>query len=575
MLRSLERDLFLNANETNKRKIIEVFRLAKTIQLPVIEDDEVTGILDLFTFLNVSERQLNVNIRNIMDTQIVIAGISNHVFLFSDSKQFILPFVNEDGKYVGFVNRIMQKCYLPSQEYIQVMRESTQSIDYGNIDKLKHTYDFILESNYDGIYVTTNKGKTLSINNNCEYINNVSANDIDSDNLIISVEENRSDTVRVIQKIQERNEVSVSDDVLTDGGIVRVVNNFHTIRKELQEAQELIDKYENEIQFLRLEKSKTKDIVADSYEMKRIVNFATRIANVDSTVLIQGESGVGKGVISKLIHNNSQRKDKPFIKIDCSSIPEQLIESELFGYEQGAFTGAQKGGKTGMIEMANEGTLFLDEIGELPLNMQTKLLCVLQDKEIRRIGSSVTIPVNVRIIAATNRDLAKMVKEGQFRNDLYYRIDVVPIKIPPLCERKEDIKPLIENCLNRFNNEYGLNKKIESKAMKALIQYNWPGNVRELENVIEFLVVSSDSDVIPASIIPSRIRKNEGEKRVSLEDVSSMKDAVRLVEIDLLLKAMKKAKSTDEMAKMLKLDRTTVSRKMQKYNIKTNFYQNK
>lgn len=575
MLRALEKDLFLKVDETNKKNIIKVFQLAKTIQLPVIEDDKVAGILDLFTFLNVKGRQ--VDIKNIMDTQIIIAGMSDNVFLFSDSKQFILPFVDEEGKYVGFVNRIMQKCYLPSQEYMQVMQDSANITDFKDIDEMKHTYDFILESNYDGIYVTTAKGKTLSINKHCEYINNISTDDIgvSDDNLIISVEEKRSDTVSVVQKIQERNEISVSDDVLSDGGIVRIINNFHTFRKELQEARELIDKYENELQFLRLEKSKTEAIIANSFEMKRIINLAIRIAKVDSTVLIQGHSGVGKGVISKLIHNNSQRKEKPFIKIDCSSIPESLIESELFGYEQGSFTGAQKGGKRGLIEMANEGTLFLDEIGELPLNMQTKLLSVLQDKEIRRVGSGESIPVNVRIIAATNRDLSKMVKEGQFRSDLYYRLNVVPIKIPPLCERKEDIKPLIENCLHRFNNKYSFKKKIEPKALKILIEYSWPGNVRELENVIEFLVVTSDSDIITTAIIPESIHNNKGSKKVSMKNVSSMKDAVRLVEIEILLEAMKKSNSTEEMAILLKLDRTTVSRKMQKYNIKPNFDQNK
>jgi transcriptional regulator with PAS, ATPase and Fis domain len=294
---------------------------------------------------------------------------------------------------------------------------------------------------------------------------------------------------------------------------------------------------------------------------------------VDSKVLLEGQSVVGKGVICKLIHKNSSRKDGPFIKIDCGSIPENLIESELFGYEQGAFTGAEKGGKIGLIEAADKGTLFLDEIGELPLGMQKKLLRTIQDKEVFRIGSNKANPVDIRIIAATNRNLKTMVKKKRFRKDLFYRLNVVPIYIPPLSKREKDIQPLIERSLKKFNEKYGLNKKISPEALKYLIDFNWPGNVRELENVVEYLIVTSQKDIIGKDMLPDNILeyKDTSKINVSLDKIPSLKDAVDMVEKNLLIEAMKKSNNTKEMAKLLGVDRSTVSRKLKKYEIESKF----
>ena len=219
--------------------------------------------------------------------------------------------------------------------------------------------------------------------------------------------------------------------------------------------------------------------------MEELKYLARRIAVVDSTVLIQGESGVGKGLLSEYIHRNSMRKNGPFIKINCATFPENLIESELFGYEPGAFTGASKQGKVGLIELSDKGTLFLDEIAELPLTLQAKLLNVLQDKIITKIGSNEFIKVDTRIIAATNNNLKSMVKEGKFRLDLYYRLNVVEIEIPPLRQRKDDIIPLTKVFLDKINDRYKLSREISPNAMKVLLAHDWPGNVRELENEIE------------------------------------------------------------------------------------------
>ncbi len=581
MLDALEKELFIGIHERSYKKIIQVFELAKAIQLPVVDNNKVIGILDLFVFLDNMNK--NFNITDLMERDIIVAGEYRNVFTFKNSKQQILPFVDEDGNYLGFVNKLFQKCYLPSKEYIQVVEQNLESItdDAAGVDydKLKESFSAIFESNYDGIYITVDKGMTLSINKHSKYAEGITSDDIsiDESKMNVAFDERilNNETVNLIQNIQKKKEISVSDDVISDGGLIRVVNNiknFDRILDELNEAQNLAQKYQNELEFLRWEQTGPGDIIARSPEMKRVINLAVRVAKVDSTVLIQGQSGVGKGLLSKIIHNNSDRRDGPFIKIDCGSIPENLLESELFGYEPGSFTGAEKGGKIGLIELANGGTLFLDEIGELPFDLQRKLLRVLQDKEIYRVGGKEPLSVDFRTIAATNRKLEEMVEQKKFRKDLYYRLNVVPIEILPLKERREDIKPLIEDSLNRFNNKYNLEKYLEPAALRSLMDYDWPGNVRELENCIEYLIVTTESDKITNEDLPENIRKSsEAIPNVKLDSFSSMKEAMDTMERKLLIEAMRNAQSTEDMAKMLKVDRSTIIRKLQKHKIKTHF----
>lgn len=575
MSEALEHELYLDIAEKDRKKIIGMFELARTIQLPVVMNKKVVGVMDLFVFLKNTSN--NINIAEIMEKDIIVAGQSKSVFTFKDSKQQILPFVDENENYAGFVNKFLQKCYLPSKEYMHVVEDTLDGP--GNIDadeeyeKLKCSFDAILESNYEGIYITVDKGTTLSVNNNCKYASELTSNDmtIDQDNINVFFEDHDLTKVNVAQNIQKRKEVSVSD-----GGILRVIGNkkdFDKIKNELTETRKLAEKYHDELEFLRWEQSKTEEIVAQSPEMRKVINLAIRVAKVDSTVLVQGQSGVGKGVLSKLIHNNSARKNGPFIKIDCGSIPENLLESELFGYQEGSFTGAQKGGKIGLFELANSGTLFLDEVGEIPLNLQMKLLRALQDKEIFRVGGKKAVSVDIRIIAATNRSLEEMVAQKTFRKDLYYRLNVVPIKIPPLQERKEDIKPLIEQCLSQFNKKYNLNIQIEPKALRCLLNYSWPGNVRELENAVEYSIVTANSYSIAKEDLPENLVKSfEADDYEYLPaDKLSYKEAINLVEKKLLLETMRKTKSTEEMAQLLKLDRSTVIRKLQKHKMKTVF----
>ena len=584
MLDALEKDLCITLDMKNFNKVLEIFHLAKATQLPVVEHHKVVGIVDLFKLLR--EDKNSIDIANIMETDIIVAGENRSFFTFKNSRQEILPFCDAEGNYLGFVNKLFQKCYLPSKEYMQVIEQSIElmaepekeNIDY---DVIKASFDAIFESNYDGIYITVDKGATLSINDNCSYEKNISLQDItlDQDGASVNFESNMSyaDRVRVVQNVQSRKEVSMPSDNISEGGILRLIDNlrdFEKIKGDLEKTQQLAEKYQNELEFLRWEHAKSEDIVTNSTEMKKLVNLAVKVAKVDSTVLIQGSSGVGKEVFCKLIHKNSDRKDGPLIKIDCGSIPESLLESELFGYERGAFTGAEKGGKIGLIEMANGGTLFLDEIGELPLSLQVKLLRVLQDREIVRLGGKEVIPINARVIAATNRDLQEMVKNNTFRRDLFYRLNVVPIKIPPLKERKEDIKPLIERNLSRFNEKYGSQVELEPSALKYMMDYDWPGNVRELENVVEYLVVTTNMDTITKDNLPNNIRSNGnivGANIVTLEDMSSLKEILDEVEKTVLEEAMIKSKNTEEMAILLKVDRSTISRKLQKHGIKIRF----
>jgi PAS domain S-box-containing protein len=309
------------------------------------------------------------------------------------------------------------------------------------------------------------------------------------------------------------------------------------------------------------------DLVVRNEQMLQVINLAEKVAKVDSNVLIQGESGVGKDLIAKLIHEYSKRAGQRFIKVNCSAIPDNLLESELFGYEGGAFTGARFTGKLGLLELANGGSFFLDEIGEFPLNMQAKLLQALQDRELYRVGGTKPVHLDVRIIAATNQDLDEMVSEGTFRKDLYYRLNVVPIHVPPLRERQDEIPLLSSHFLEQFKAKYGLDKEISSEAMNYLINYEWPGNVRELQNVIERLVVTVEESVIQPSQLPQYIKLPYQRASVVVPDLMKLKDAVAEVELQLLQKAFSKYQNTYKIAKVLGVNQSTVVRKMQKYRI--------
>ncbi|MDF2949544.1 MAG: transcriptional regulator, partial [Sedimentibacter sp.] len=301
-------------------------------------------------------------------------------------------------------------------------------------------------------------------------------------------------------------------------------------------------------------------------EMLNLLLIAKRVAEVDTTVIIYGETGSGKELIAKYIYNHSFRKEKPFIKINCGAIPESLIESEFFGYAEGSFTGALKGGKLGIFEAANNGTLLLDEIGELPLSMQVRLLRVLQDGEIEKIGSNKPLKVDVRIIASTNRNLKEMVENKLFRDDLYYRLNVVPLKISPLRDRRSSIIPMAEYYLNKFNKKYKFNKTISREALKYLFEYNWPGNVRELKNIIEMLTVTTVGDTINIEHLPIQILEwHNSEEPTNNYIKTKLSDAIDNLEKELILKSYERYGNVRDAAKELGIDPSTFVRKRKKF----------
>ncbi len=303
-------------------------------------------------------------------------------------------------------------------------------------------------------------------------------------------------------------------------------------------------------------------VAKESEAMKQLMKLLRKVASSDSTIFISGETGVGKELVAKYIHEISPRKDKPFIKVNCSALPDTLLESELFGHEKGAFTGAYSM-KPGRFELANNGTIFLDEVGDISPLIQLKLLRVIQEKEIERLGGIKSIKLDVRIITATNKDLKELVKTKQFREDLYYRINVIPVHVPSLRERKEDIKFLINSCLISFKSKWGKEKIITSHAMKVLSEYNWPGNIRELENVIERMVVTSESDILDIDSIPSEIVSQT--KAIGEQSIAIVKNQA---EEDLIKKTLADNNwNVTKSSEVLGISRRSLHRKIEKYHL--------
>ena len=316
-----------------------------------------------------------------------------------------------------------------------------------------------------------------------------------------------------------------------------------------------------------------KEIVGRSNTLKNAQEKVLKVAKSSSSVLIRGESGTGKELFAKAIHKESLRSEENFISINCAAIPGELLESELFGYEAGAFTGAKEEGKPGKLELANKGTVFLDEIGDMPLSLQAKILKVIQEKSFFRIGGVKEINIDIRIVSATNKDLEQLIKKGKFREDLYYRLNVIPLKLPPLRERKNDIIPLVKHFINKYNVE--LDKNIEGitqEATKTLLKYKWPGNVRELENVIEYAVNMENTPHIKRKNLPSYIIGERDEEDLSLKnEIADLETVVSKTEKEMIIKALDKFGRTTEgkykAAKKLGIGKTTLYNKINKYNI--------
>lgn len=434
-----------------------------------------------------------------------------------------------------------------------------------------------------GVHIVDANGITVLYNKTCEEIEGIESSwivgkdmsilvsdGVYSESIALEVIENREKVAKT-QRVNNKYIFSKGVPIFEEGKLTNVVvtvmdmTSLENMKLQLNDLRNTNVMMQRELDILNKLDKQYDTIVSRSNKMEKIKNLALRVAKVDSTILIEGESGVGKGLLSKFIHENSNRKGGPFIKVDCSSLPETLIEAELFGYEEGAFTGAKKEGKVGLIQLSNKGTLFLDEIGELPIKLQVKLLSVIQDKVFQKVGGTKNIQVDTRIIAATNKNLSAMVEAGEFRMDLYYRLRVVPIRIPSLKERKEDIVPLIEMFLERLNNHYNYKKAISSKALKLLLNYDWPGNVRELENEIERLVVTSETELIDIDdILSGEIGNNLSSK---LDENKTFKENVSNYERILLKDYINKVNNIHELSEKTGLEVSTLRKKAKRLGV--------
>lgn len=441
----------------------------------------------------------------------------------------------------------------------------------------------IMEASFDGIMVTDGEGYCIFANSSYTRNTGITKEEIVGhnvkellnpiwmkDSIALEVIEKKS-VVSMEHDTRNGNHILVTGTPIFDGegNITKVVVNtrdlseINHLKLKLGEAQAMEKIYLKSMGINKELVNINDETVVINNRMRDIYEVAKRVSTYNTTVLITGESGTGKELVARYIHHEDiARRDKPFVVINCGAIPANLLESELFGYVEGSFTGAIKGGKKGLFEQADGGVIFLDEIGEMDLALQVKLLRVLESRSIMKIGQPEEIPVNVRIIAATNRDLEKEVRDGNFRDDLYYRLNVVSLRVPPLRERIDEIVPLATKFVNKFNKLYGQEKKLTYDLICELEAYNWPGNIRELKNVVENMVVISNSEYFHSRDLPWVKQEAEKEDRMP-----TLKSAVEEFEKQFLKKAKEQWGTTEKMAKALDVNQSTISRKLNKYNI--------
>jgi PAS domain S-box-containing protein len=450
----------------------------------------------------------------------------------------------------------------------------------------------MVENSYDAMCIADGRGKILLLNPAFEKVMGFKNKEFIGKKIPNIVKEGLTDTAATVEVLKTGKEETVIINTITgkqvlstgkpvydkQGKIYRIycnlrdVTDLNALGEQYEISQKLASKYLIELNELKKLQVSQKGFVTRNIKMRQILDFTYHIAQVDSPILILGESGVGKDVIARMLHDASPRNvTGEFVKINCGAIPDQLLESELFGYEPGAFTGARKEGKIGYFEVAHKGTLFLDEIGDLSKGLQVKLLSAIQDQKIYRIGGTTPKAIDVRIIAATNRDLDKMIKVKEFREDLYYRLSVIPITIPPLRDRREDIPFLLTHFLEYFNTKYKKTLQMDARTMDILNKYHWPGNVRELSNLVERLVLSIKNQMITAKTLPEKYTNSDPEKPPDHDPESlhppetiSLKEATEKYELKVINKIISESKNQIEAAFKLGISLSSLTRKIRK-----------
>ena len=561
VMKTKEQDAIFNA-AINGILIIDKDRIISKLN-PAAQ--KITGLIPEKTIGRLPEQRGLIPIHCEQDSQLRVSH-NGHVYVFKYS-----PVVIDDEV----------------TEHIYIFQDITEFedtlINLTQVKELNEELETIIHSSWDGILVTDPSGTVIKCNKSSMELLELDFSQLDDDSpqlptcLSKVIKDTKLDTTTFTTHNGKGNELVVTIIPIFDkGNVVRFVLNIRDmteligLKDELHNSKLLSRKYKNELERLKTEKTENySDTIARSKKMANVVDLAEKMAQVDTTVLILGETGVGKQLIAKTIHDKGPRNNGPLIDVNCGAITETLLESELFGYEPGSFTGGLKMGKIGLFECANEGTIFLDEIGDLPLSLQGKLLKVLQNQEVLRVGGRKPRKINIRVVAATNKNLAGMVKEGIFREDLFYRLNIVPITIPPLRERREDILPLIYYFKTCIEKKYFKNVDFTTDVYEVLLKYDWPGNVRELQNIVERLVVTADSSVVDPRQLISMFSDNQTTDLLTsvvtnINSIIPLKDAIQIVENRLIRNAIIKFGSTYKAAKALGIDQSTVARKAKK-----------
>ncbi|KJR48490.1 Sigma-54 dependent transcriptional regulator [Desulfosporosinus sp. I2] len=469
----------------------------------------------------------------------------------------------------------------------------------GAIKSYPHSLEEVMDNSYDSIFVTDAMGNILLANPTSERLLNLPATEMVGKNIRELIEKGYWDKSIALEAIEKRSTVTgvlktrdgaylmcTSRPLFDDNGnITMVISNSRDqdtlvkLAQTLDKERELVQRYKDEVQYLRNQGLKNRHLVAESLAMKNLLLKANKVGPTDSSVLLYGESGTGKEVLAKYVHSISRRSKEAFITVNCSAIPENLIEAELFGYEKGSFTGADAKGKPGLFELADKGTIFLDEIGEMPLILQAKLLRVLENGDVRRIGSTTSRKVDFRLVCATNRDLKMMIANKTFREDLFYRINVVPLRLTPLRERSEDIMAMSDIFLEELNRKYGYEKVFSAETLKGFLNYRWPGNVRELRNLIERLVITTVGQVIDYQVeeitnvprnIVTNLNHNENETfGITVSSKAPLKKIMNQVEKEYIKNILHECNGcVSEAARILRIDRSAIYRKVHVVNLR-------
>ncbi len=545
----------------------------------------IKEILDYIKIPAIITKNNEIIFKNINYNEIFSDGLDVSEYLFKNVSRFI------DKRGIKFY---IKRFKIPNNENMEIsliidfVKNEVVSTLFTSIEGVLSLHTLI-NNPYEGVILVDKEGRIKYINSLNERFfktklskfKNKHVTSLIPNSKLHLIAKSGKEEIGKVQKIKNEprivSRIPVTYKNKVYGAIGKILmkesKDIEELTKELKKLQNEIKHYKKQIASLHNAQYTFDDLIGGNEDFLEAKNFAKKISPTDSTVILLGESGTGKELFAHAIHLDSFRKNNPFVKVNCASIPAELAESELFGYSEGAFTGALRQGKPGKFEMANGGTIFLDEIGDLPLSLQAKFLRVLQEKEVERIGKSSPKKVDFRLICATNRNLKRMVEKNQFREDLYYRIYTVPIKIPPLRERKDDIEKLAYHFLNLLS-RYTQVREIDPQYINILKSYSWPGNIRELKNVIELSIYKADTHILTPRSLPGYIFENlevpnDSLDSYSFKSVNKLKEELDKKEKEIIIRALKITNGNKtKTAELLGIHRTGLHKKLNKYRIK-------